>query len=267
MEKDEQVRIDGIDEYYQPVERLDFIISIIFWISAIVSILILYIGAIPWETLRNAIKILFILSVITHVTFTIYLRFILIPTAEEKRRKQLLSDSFGVPLSPEQTKKYYNNELSPSIKRLGTNILENSLYAKSICGRMAVQERIKIFVYFSIWIVALFWRQTSMDFLIVITQTIFSGDIISRLVGLELLRHKNEDLFNELYHEFLHQIDCDGPSGTACILDAFASYESAKAVSSIKQSTKIFNKLNPTLIKKWAQIRSQLGIDEEEHGN
>lgn len=257
-------RIDGIDRYYKPIERLDLWTSKIFWVSAVLSVVVLYAGFIPWPRIKEIATLLFVFSVVLHLAFTLYLRFNLIPTAEEKRRKQLLSDSFGIPLTPEQTKKYYNNQLAPSVRRLGANVLENSFYAKSICGRMAIGERIRILGYFAFWLLAVFWRDTPIDLLVVITQTVFSGEIIARLVSLELLRHRNEDLFEELYHEFLHQVDFDSPTGTACILDAFASYESAKAAASLKQSTKIFNEMNPQLIKEWDEIRSKLGIDKLE---
>jgi hypothetical protein len=254
-------KVDGIDRYYQPIERLDSLTSIMFWVSAVLSVIVLYGGFVPWVPFKNVATVLFTLCVISHLSFTLYLRFNLIPFAEEKRRKQLLSNSFGVPLTPEETKKYYNNQLAPSVRKLGANILENSLYAKRICGRMAVRERKKIFGYFACWLIAVFWRDTPIDFLVTITQTVFSGELIARLVSLELLRHKNEDLFEELYHEFLHQVDFNSHTGTACILDAFASYEAAKAAASLKQSTKIFNKMNEQLILEWAEIRSKLGID------
>lgn len=262
MTSDEKERIDGIDRYYLPIERLDLWTSKIFWISATLSVVVLYASYIPLVHFKNIATIFFVFSVILHLTFTLYLRFNLIPNAEEKRRKQLLSDSFGIPLTPEQTQKYYNNQLTPSVKRLGANILENAFFSKEICGRMAVSERIKVFGYFTFWLISVFWRDTPIDLLIVITQTVFSGEIIARLISLELFRHRNEDLFEELYHEFLHQVDFSSPTGTACILDAFASYESAKAAASLKQSTAIFKEINPKLIEEWDYIRSKLGIDK-----
>ena len=74
-------------------------------------------------------------------------------------------------------------------------------------------------------------------------------------------------LFEELYHEFLHKIDFQSPTGTACILDAFAAYEAAKAVAAIKQSTKIFNELNPRLTSEWDEICIRLGLDDGNTNN
>jgi hypothetical protein len=108
------------------------------------------------------------------------------------------------------------------------------------------------------------FRNTPLGLLIVVTQTVFSEEIIARLVSLEVLRHKNEYLYEELYHEFLHKIDFQSATGTACILDAFATYEAAKAAAALKQSTKIFNELNPGLIREWASICDRLGMNDED---
>lgn len=260
MLNDEQERIDGIDQYYKPINRLDSWVSKIFWISAFLSFSVLYADLSPWKNAKTITTVLFVLSVVIHLVFTLYLRFNLIPIAEGKRRKQLLSDSFDVPLTHEQTQKYYNNQLAPSIKKLGANILENSFHAKAICGRMATNERIRILGYFIFWFLAAFWRETPINLLVVVTQTVFSGEIIAKFISLEILRHRNEDLFEELYHEFLHQIDFDSQTGTACILDAFATYESAKVAASIKQSTSIFNDMNSQLSDEWNEISAKLGL-------
>ena len=264
MASETQERVDGINQYYQPVELLDRWTSRLFWLTVGLSVAVLYADLIKWKPMKNIVTLIFVVSAFLHLASTIYLRFVLIPTAEGKRRKQLLSDSFGVPLTPEQTKRYYNNQLAPSVRRLGANILENSLFAKAVCGKMAIQERKKVLCYFLVWTIAAIWRGTPIDFLVVITQTVFSGEIIAKLVSLEILRIKNENLFDELYHEFLHKIDFSSQTGTACILDAFASYEAAKAAASLKQSTSIFNELNPQISREWDKIRKQLGIDWEE---
>ena len=146
MNSIEEERIDEIDRYYKPIEKFDSWNSKVFWISASLSIVVLYTELIPWAHFKDISSLLFTLSVVLNLALTLYLRFNLIPIAEKKRRQQLLSNSFDIPLTPEETKKYYNNLLAPSVKRLGANILENSFYAKDVCGRMAFRERIKVLI-------------------------------------------------------------------------------------------------------------------------
>jgi hypothetical protein len=258
MIEDKTERVDGLERYYKPIEIFERLSSLLFWVSAVLSIAVLYSRIIPWTSLRNVPMVMFSTFVVLHLVFTLYTKFNLIPIAEGKRRKQLLSNSFDVPLTPEETKAYYNNPIAPSIQRLGANILENSFFAKSICGKMALQERVKVLIYFTVWFVAAICRSTPLDILVVVTQTVFSGEIIARLVSLEVLRHRNEDLFEELYHEFLHKVDFQTSTATACILDAFATYESAKSAAAIKQSTSVFLALNPSLTREWAGICERL---------
>ena len=254
-------RIDDLEHHYIPIERFGKWSSILFWASAVFSILSLYSHYIPWSTIVDAPVILFSTSVVVHLAITLYLRFYLIPKAEGARRKQLLSDSFDVPLTIEKTQAYYNNPYGPSIQRLGANVLENSFFAKAVCGKMAVYKRAKILIYFIVWLIAVLSRSTPIELLVVITQTVFAGEIIARWISLEMLRHRNEDLFKELYQHFLHKIDFQSPQGTACILDAFASYEASKTAAALKLSTKIFHGLNPKLTAEWNNICNQLGMN------
>lgn len=267
MTESEIKRIDGLEWYYRPIERCETWTTRLFWVSAVLSVVVLYSQWIPWDAVRDIPTVLFSVSVVLHLVLSLYNRFHLVPEAEAKRRKQLLSDSFDIPLTPEQTKAYYNNPLAPSIQRLGANVLENSFFAKSVCGKMAVRERVKVLIYLTAWILAAFWRNTPLVLLIVVTQTVFSGEIIARFVSLEVLRHRNEDLYEELYHEFLHKIDFQSATGTACVLDAFAAYEAAKAAAALRQSTKIFNELNPSLTREWASICDRLGMNNDDPNN
>lgn len=262
MIDDSVKRVDGLERYYKPIERFEKWTSVLFWLSAILSIVALYSQLIPWKSFQDVPTLVFSASVVLHLVLSLYVRFHLIPEAERKRRKQLLSDSFGVPLTPEQTQAYYNNPLAPSIRRLGANVLENSFFAKAICGSMAIRERIKILFYITFWLLAALWRSTPLGLLVVITQIVFSGEIISKLVCLEILRHRNEELFEELYHEFLHKVDFRSPTGTACILDAFATYEAAKAAAALKQSSSVFNRLNPRLSREWDNICERLNMND-----
>ena len=217
MYSEEKERIDEIEQYYKPIERLEKWNNNLFWVSSFLSIVVLYIDKVPLSNIKIITTVIFIVCVVSGLVFSLYLRFNLIPKAEEKRRKQLLSNSFGIPLTHEQTQKYYNNQITPSIKKLGANILENSFFAKEICSRMAIRERIKIICYITIWILAAIWRDTPIDLLLVITQIIFSGEILGRFISLELLRYRNEHLFEELYRR-----------GTTVI---FATHDSALAAN------------------------------------
>ncbi len=258
-------RIDELERYYKPIEQIDDINVWLFWASAILSIVVLFDGLTPWQALHDVLGISFVLLVILHLLLSLYVRYHLLPIAERKRRRQLLSDSFAVPLITEITQKYYNNEISPSVTRLGASILENTLFSKTITSKMAARERTKILIYFLVWALALFWRTTNLGLLVVITQTIFSTEIVEGWIRIEVLRNEAEKFYEELYNKFLHKVDLISSDGIASILDLFASYEATKSMTAIRQLRSIFMSINPELSQEWDITRERLGITNPNH--
>lgn len=256
-------RVDELEHYYKPIERIDDLNAWLFWASAILSVAVFFKGLLPWKALQDVIEISFIVLVVFHLVLSLFVRYHLLPIAERKRRRQLLSDSFAVPLISETTQKYYNNEISPSVARLGANVLENSLFAKSITSQMASRERAKILTYILVWVSALYWRTTDLGLLVVITQTIFSSEIIEGWIRIEVLRSEAEKFYEELYNKFLHKVDLSNSDGVASILDLFASYEATKSMTAIRQLRSIFMSVNPELSKEWDVTRERLGITNQ----
>jgi len=244
-------RIDEVEKYYKPIKKLDELNNILFWVSVILSLAVFYENRITLLGWHEWSSVLFIVVVAVHLLLSLFLEFYLMPQADGKRRKQLLSNSFNIPLVPEKTQGYYNNPLAPSIARLGANLLENLLFTKSISSRMASKERIKVLIYFVIWIFALSWRSTELGLAVIITQTLFSSEILALWIRIELLRHQSEILYNELYNSFLHKINFENPDGVAAAIDSLVAYETAKAMTRVRLSSSIFNELNPTLSVEW----------------
>lgn len=255
-------RVDELEKYYNPIEICDRWTFSLFLTSAILSVAIPYSDDIQITGLQKLIVIFFILSVLTHSIISHYNSYHLIPKAESLRRKQLLSNSFAVPLTPERTELYYNNEVSPSVTRLAANIMENSFFAKNVGDEMAKKERNRILIYFVIYLFSILNRSTDLNLVLILTQVLFSGDIFFRYVKIEILRFRNDSIYNRLYDLFLHRASSEADRMVAGMLDAFASYESAKASASIKQSSKIFHKLNSKLTVEWGNIKDELGIKD-----
>ncbi|ADU67269.1 hypothetical protein Selin_2557 [Desulfurispirillum indicum S5] len=257
-EKDE--RVDEVSRYYRSAGRLEFIVAGLFWINALLSLIILFSEDIPvlWQ---KSLPILFILTVLFQFVASQVNRFYLIPRAEQLRRKQMLSDSFGTPLSHDKTALYYNNMYAPSIKRLGANTMENAFFSSEVAGKMLITKRARVLVYIACWIFLFSLRGIDLNVMMWITQIIFSGEIVAQWLSLEALRVRQERTYERLHNYFLHKIGGDSAKEIATILDAFVAYETAKSSSSCLLSSKVFHKLNPSLTKKWEQIRNDLGMD------
>ncbi len=253
-------RVDEISQYYNPVIKLGKISEFIFWIYIVLSFVIPYSASIFGETTTDILQICFLLLVlgyfvISHVSSSYYF-----PRAEFGRRKQLLSNALGVPISSDNTEKYYNNKFAPSIERVGANTMENALFSEAIASKMLERKRIVIVVYLVAWFLALIIRNNSLELIAWITQLVFSGEILAEWLKLEIFRFRCKQMYQELYDYFRLKSDQDSHNGFATVLNAFATYEAVKSDAGILLSTKDFNELNPTLSIKWEKICQKLDI-------
>ena|SRR5690554_3075975 len=251
-------RIDSLDKYYKQLNNFDVISTVLFWLNALVSILVFFING--YQTMREVLTCVFIVTTVLFFIVDNYLSIFLIPSVEGKRRVHLLSKSLDVPLDYEITQGYYNNKIQPSIRKLGAHIFESSLSAKEVTRRMCSIERTKILVYIVIWIITLAVRTVDLEFIAIISQTLFSSTLLTRWFKLEYLRIKNEQIFNCLYDLFLLQRNDIDKRLSAKFLDCFVSYEVAKVNSGIKQSSKIFFEIKDTCTEEWERIKETLEI-------
>ena len=252
-------RIDSLDKYYKQLNFIDLGCTLLFWVNALISILIFFLNG--YQVARETLTYIFIITTFLFFIFDNYLSIYLIPSVEEKRRVHLLSKSLDVPLDSETTQKYYNNHIEPSILKLGAHIFENSLFAKEVTARMCTTERRKILLYAVLWNTSLTIRNVDLELIAIISQTLFASTLVTKWLKLEYLRIKNEQLYNCLYDLFLLRRDNDNARVSAKFLDCFVSYEAAKAYSGIKQSSKIFFQINDEYTKKWERIKQKLDID------
>ena len=174
-----------------------------------------------------------------------------------------MADAFGVPLTPETTNLYYNNEFPASHQRLAANVLENALFGKEISGRMLPRVRWATGVYMLAWFSVIAFRHASMDTILWITQIVFSADIVAYWLSLETLRSRHKRVYEDLYEHFLHGHGEEKAKAKASILDSFATYESAKAVAGVLLSSKVFEQENARISTTWGDLRQRLGINRK----
>ncbi|HDR7772843.1 TPA: hypothetical protein QCY13_004199 [Bacillus paranthracis] len=255
-------RFDSLDRHYKSIDQINTLISCLFWINAILSILVFFTGNIL--DVKNVLLFIFILTTLAYFIADNYLTIFKIPDVEDKRRVHLLTNSFDVPLDNERTHKYYNNGLEPSLLKLGANVFENALFAERVTHKMVKKERIKILAFVIVFITALLFRTTEIELISILAQTLFAGTLIPSYIRLEVLHSKNKAIYECLYDIFLlYQQDSSDRSEkrlSAKLLDCFVKYESAKAYSGVKQDSDIFRKINPGVTQEWEDIKHRLDI-------
>lgn len=253
-------RIDEVENYYKIPSLLDKFLKVLFWGIVLLSLFVLC----PSKLFSNWIEFLKNLNILANIIFTVfsfYLTVIAIPKAEKKRRQQLLSNALGAPLIIEKTNLYYNNDYAPSIERLGANIMENAFFSKAVVQNMLITIRFYTIGYLLIWLSFFVYRASNADLLLSITQVVFSSAVLFRYLQLELLRHRHEITFNNLYNHFYSQGGNQAKS-TALILDNFADYETSKSIAGSMLNSDTFFKLNDELTKKWNIVCSELKLKE-----
>ncbi len=263
MSSNTEQRVDEVSKYYKPVDTVNVLLAILFWVSIFSALVLLYAEATIPPSIQEHIQTIFIILVVGQIVLSLILKLYLTPKAERERRKQLLSDAFGVALSNNETSLYYNNAYSASLLRLGANTMENAFFSKEIAKDMLKYKRIITAIYLIAWLFAVINRDSDLAIITWATQIIFSGQVMAQWVTMETLRFRCNQTYEQLYAHFLHGVGENTPEGIATILDAFTAYESTKAVVGINLSTKTFGKLNDNLTREWHRIRTKLKMEQE----
>lgn len=253
-------RIDEVSKHYVPVVQADRFSSLLFIGAAALSLLMPYSAWLVGDDGRNVLSALFLVLTIFRFAVSQLSRVFFLPKAERMRRKQLLTDAFGAPISADQTTLYYNNPIAPSYQRLGANIMENAFFGKEISSRMLGRKRLITGVYVVGWIIAFALRHNNLEVLTWVTQVVFSAEVFASWIKLEIFHGQCQSVYDQLYAHFLHRISENDPAAVPGVLDAFAAYESAKAATGVMLSSKIFVEMNSPLTEEWRKVRARLKI-------
>lgn len=249
-------RVDEVEREYKHAKTCGSITRFTFWLTAALSLFLPFLYGRPREFSRDVL----IVSAIVYFFASQFARFIFIPRAESVRRRQFLTDSLDAPLSLLQTLGYYNNEFSPSVARLGANVMENSLFTEAVATRMLRFWRPTIALYMIAWLGIFTARASSIELVAWATQVVFSAEVLVKWLRLEWLRVRSEVVFNRMHNHFALAKGGSAKNAMATIIDAAIEYESAKAAAGLLLSTKAFGQINEEVSAKWEGIRKQLAI-------
>jgi hypothetical protein len=252
-------RVDTLDRYYAAVESCNRWTNRIFWVNFALSVGIWYTNSLG--VLKQWLNIAFITLVVGYfLSSNLLLSLYLLPRSEDMRKKHFITDSLGVLLDTESTSGYYNNSLSPSFQRLGANVMENALFTARVSAKMLKWERFKVALCVVSWLVCILCRNTNLDLIAIIAQTLFAGTILPGWVRLEYLRFGSEKTFNSLYSLYLTRDSTVDVKFAAVVVDELTSYEVVKARAGIMLSRKVFERNNVEISGEWEKVRRNLGL-------
>lgn len=249
---------DPVSKYFKPLSLAERANDLLFYFVGMLSVASLVVSKNDPGQLYNFVQVGFLVLSLTMFFLGVAIKLRFAPRADERRRGDFLSKAFDVPFSHEQTQGYYNNDLIDPNKRIAAQTMENTLFTKTITARMLIAERSRVGAYVVLWLIVAFNRTSEFAIIAVTAQALFSGQVLEKLLRLEWLSHRSEQIYNDLYSLF--QTLPNKAVFAASALKAFASYEAAKSTAQVLLSDKIFNEINPTLSTEWDGVKRTLKI-------
>lgn len=254
-------KIDTIaKKYYKPLKLAERAGDVLFWLISVLSIVALYVDKVSYPPAADLAQIALIVCVILFFVQGQIQKLYLFPRAEDARRQQLMSDSFDVALTHEETVGYYNNDQTYPIKRLAASVMESAFFTKAITRTMLLWERTTTIGYLVVYVAAVLNRSSDLAMLAVAAQALFGGEIVARWLRLEWLQFRSEQVFDNCNRLFVANASFRKRTPQSEALDLFSYYESTKSTAAVLLSDKAFNQHNPRLTREWEQIRGRLGI-------
>ena len=143
-------RADPIrDLFFVPLETIDNVSNWLFFFTALLSFLALLFDAKADPDGYNYVQTVFIATAVILFVFGQATKLYFWPRSERSRRQDFLSYGLGANLTHIRTTGYYNNNETDPIRRIGSAVLENTLFTKIIFRKMLTRVRLLTLGYFS----------------------------------------------------------------------------------------------------------------------
>lgn len=254
-------KTDAVDnEFYIPLRRAERVSEWAFYAAAILSILVLQIDAQSQKSIYATAQVAFVFSVLVVFISGFLTKLYWASRAHHARIADFLSHAFNVKIVPTISDGYYSNDADGAVARVAASTLENALFSKTIVRKMLLWERVRVFIYASIWIIAVIYRETEIGLITTAAQVVFSEQMLSRWLRMEWLRMQAESIHNDLYSLLGSGLDRNADAFRARSMQALLRYETSKAIAGISLSTAIFQTINDDTSTKWADIKRDLQL-------
>lgn len=244
-------RIDEVQELYDKCDNIATISNALFIINVLLSFILLF-----SFKYREIIVISSLILTIIYVTLVNINEMYFSNVAENERRKSLLKESFNINTTIKETNKYYNNSENPSINKLGLNCYESLFFTKKIVDKMIPTEILKTCFLLIIYIILMI-KIENLDVLLIITQTLFSAEIIFSFI--KLIYYKIQlDKIDKEFENIFFVAGLNSKKSKTFIIDTTMDYECLKSYCKISISSKLFRKYNIQWSKEWDKLYQKI---------
>jgi hypothetical protein len=245
------------DEYFVVATWSDRVGTWIFWGVTGLSALLLFVPKPKLEVIAQPILIVAMVSGIVAAILTTIFQ----TNGNRLLRASQLSASLGGSIGDPIRADYYNNALPNSLARLAATTLENTLHTGRVLTRMLWTERTTTVVYLLFFVLLMAYRSTSLSWLLLFTQTLFSAEVVLRWLRMERFQFRTMRVHEQLRQFFLQGGKVRSPNGTAIALAAFTDYECAKDEAALPLDSRIFRQKNANTSGEWERIKAALNLE------
>jgi len=241
------------------VSLIDKISNSILWSSVIASVSTITISYLGVEktienTLTTVLNYIICFLAVAYFLSDIISNY-LFQKAEAKRRDDFFDNSLNTSHSEENSNEYFTNDnITPSIKKMGVNCFENSFFTKSISGKMLKPMIIKSIVVFLLFLILAI---TNNHLFVTALQIALPYTIIQQTIRLFVFHNRIENICKRFRQIFTTH---NKKTITKSILHNVSSYETTLSWACIKLDSKSFDKMNDELSEKWNKIKTKCNI-------
>lgn len=176
--------------------------------------------------------------------------------AENGRRRGAIENAFHTKLTPMRTEGYYNNDAGDSETKYALNLYESCYFTEAILKKML--PRIIAKIALSAIALAVFMFCFDPAVVAILAQGVFSTCVLYGCAGgivcYSRVKRLNEIFFNAFV---TRQYGGDGPDAIA-LRSAILEYEAVKAHYKVRLSSRIFNRSNARLSRKWNDLLQEM---------
>ncbi len=245
---DKKYRND-VDALYRNVLRNEKVLSLLFAAVLLLSIANSYCDSI-------VIVYLLLASNIIYIVVSFYTDLILKSDAEKERRKTMIADAFQVDITSNKTENYYNNRFSPSVKKLGVDSFESTLYTKANLHSMIRYSGLKILFILIMWLIILFNIEEG-NMLIMLVQGLFSAEVLLNYIKMIYYYIHVSKIYDDFYKLFVTK-KYNETKDLALVIEYVMDYETIKSYCHIMLSSIFFEKNKDSLSLKWNEIHNSI---------
>lgn len=180
--------------------------------------------------------------------------------ASVHRRNDLIDNSFNTTFGEERSISYYTNDtIEFGIYKLATNCFENSFFSYHLANEMLLSVWLRNLLFMILFLI--FSLLGNSNVVVLLIQLTLPLLLLQNALKHTLFVMRIRNVYNnyrKLFNDFKSSTNSENKRDD--IILNLLDYETLISNSSILLSSKLYNKLNPSLSSKWSKIKDEYGI-------